>query len=69
MQAYRNTVTDADRATIRELGNADPLILRKLNQYKDEAGDWLRRRGAIRVQKSAYDHVVISDSFFIDHRK
>jgi len=69
MEAYRQHVTEEDKIIIAEIASVDPLILRKIEQFKSEAGGWLERQGTIKLQQHAYHHAHITDSFFVDHRK
>lgn len=69
MEKYRSNVGTEEKQLISELLDADPLILKKLNDFKKEAGYWLEKQGTIRVQQNAYQHHYINDSFFVDHRK
>lgn len=69
MQACREEVTDTERQVIQRLLDCDPLIMQKLNYFKDEAGRWLEKQGSIRNQHTAYHQNYVNDSFFIDHLK
>lgn len=68
MESYRSSVNDQDQLILKELADMDPLILQKMNQFKEEAGNWLERQGVIKVQKNAYHQNFVTDSFFVDHR-
>ncbi|MDQ1235876.1 hypothetical protein QE450_003374 [Paenibacillus sp. SORGH_AS306] len=69
MQAHREYITDTERQVIQKLLDCDPLIMQKLNYFKDEAGHWLEKQGNIRNQHTAYHQNFVNDSFFIDRLK
>ncbi len=69
MEQYRSEMTEQHKSQINELMNLDPIILNKMNQIKQEAGQWLERQGNIRSQHNAYHQNYVTDSFFVDRRK
>ncbi|WPP42023.1 hypothetical protein SK066_03385 [Paenibacillus hunanensis] len=69
MELYRSELTEQHKAQIAELMNMDPIILNRMDQIKQEAGQWLERQGTIRNQHHAYHQHHVTDSFFVDHRK
>ncbi len=69
MEMHRSEVTEQHKLQIAELMNMDPIILNKMDQIKQEAGQWLERQGTIRNQQHAYHQNYVTDSFFVDRRK
>ncbi|MFD1885614.1 hypothetical protein [Paenibacillus wenxiniae] len=69
MEMYRAELTEEHKVQISELMNMDPIILNKMDQIKQEAGQWLERQGTIRNQQHAYHQHYVTDSFFVDRRK
>ncbi|ALP37263.1 hypothetical protein ASL14_14780 [Paenibacillus sp. IHB B 3084] len=69
MKLYQTSMTENDKQKIRDILNNDSLILQRMHILKDEAGHWIEKRGAIRVQQHAYRRAYAVDSLFIDHRK
>ncbi|WP_322923986.1 hypothetical protein [Paenibacillus campi] len=69
MELYRSELTEQHKAQIAELMQLDPIILNKMNEIKQEAGQWLERQGTIRTQQHAYQQHYVTDSFFVDRRK
>ncbi|MGF9642957.1 hypothetical protein [Paenibacillus sp. FSL L8-0502] len=69
MQPYQPSLTENDKQKIRDILSNDSVILQRMHALKDEAGYWMEKRGAIRVQQHAYQQAYSVDSLFIDHRK
>ncbi|WP_238807886.1 hypothetical protein [Paenibacillus sp. EKM212P] len=69
MQPYQPSLTENDKQKIRGILSNDSVILQRMHVLKDEAGHWMEKRGAIRVQQHAYQQAYSVDSLFIDHRK
>lgn len=69
LMRHKSQITEADRRQIAELLDSDPIILSRMHFLKDEAGNWLERKGAVRVQQHAYQRDYTPDSLFFDHRK
>ncbi|MDY8044719.1 hypothetical protein ACYCSE_06685 [Paenibacillus sp. SEL1] len=69
MQPYQLSLTEHDKQKIRNILSHDSIILQRMQALKDEAGHWMEKRGAIRVQQHAYQQAYSVDSLFIDHRK
>ncbi|MGG4216669.1 hypothetical protein ABEW32_00420 [Paenibacillus jamilae] len=69
MQSYQPSLTENDKQKIRDILSNDSIILQRMHVLKDEAGQWMEKRGAIRIQQHAYQQAYSVDSLFIDHRK
>ncbi|MEC0183493.1 hypothetical protein P4H61_18540 [Paenibacillus peoriae] len=69
MQSFLPLITENDKQKIRDILSHDSVILQRMHELKDEAGHWMEKRGAIRVQQHAYQKSYSVDSLFIDHRK
>jgi hypothetical protein len=69
MQSFQLSITENDKQKIRDILSNDSVILQRMHVLKDEAGHWMEKRGAIRVQQHAYQQAYSIDSLFIDHRK
>lgn len=69
MELYQTSLSEHDKQKIRNLLSNDSSILQRMHVLKDEAGHWIEKRGAIRVQQHAYQQAYATDSLFIDHRK
>lgn len=69
MQSLQPSITENNKQKIRDILSHDSVILQRMHALKDEAGHWMEKRGAIRVQQHAYQQAYSVDSLFIDHRK
>ncbi|WP_178023367.1 hypothetical protein [uncultured Paenibacillus sp.] len=65
----KNSLQDEDKQKIRSLSEFDEVILAKMEHFKNEAGDWLLRRGTIKNQRSAYNMDYTPESMFFDRKK
>ena len=64
----REQLLEEDLAKLRKLGDHDHCILSRMEFFRDEASQWLRKKGAITVQKSAYTSSFTTDGMFFDRR-
>ncbi len=69
MESFQPSITENNKQKIRDILSHDSVILQRMHVLKDEAGHWMEKRGAIRVQQHAYQQAYSVDSLFIDHRK
>ncbi|MDM5281332.1 hypothetical protein QUF95_28625 [Paenibacillus silvae] len=68
MEPLQSVITDKHRAQIQELLQTEVVILERMQDIKQEASEWLERRGNIRSQQSAYQRSYAIDGTFIDYR-
>lgn len=61
-------LTDEDKKKLQKLAQHDQLILNKMTDFKQEAGEWIRKQNMITVQKSAYNSYHAADGMFFDRR-
>lgn len=47
----------------------DPLFLARMQELKQEAAEWLQKRGAAKAQRSAYEQAYTPDSILLDRKK
>ncbi|WP_413374354.1 hypothetical protein [Paenibacillus taichungensis] len=69
MKAYRSLITDEMKTRINELIIEESIIVERMLKIKDEASEWLEKRGNIRSQQNAYQQPYSANSAFIDYRK
>ncbi|WP_059041709.1 hypothetical protein [Paenibacillus rubinfantis] len=65
----KDSLDDQDRNRLLNLRKYDEMILSRMAQYKEEASDWLLKRGNIKNQTSAYNVGYTPDSMFFDYKK
>lgn len=69
MMPYRDYVIEADKQLIIAIIKQEQAILGRMEAIKEEAAEWLSKRGIIRSQSQAYNNSYSLDSLFIDRRK
>ncbi|MBW4081661.1 hypothetical protein [Paenibacillus sp. S150] len=69
MKPYLALMSDAAKEIIKQMLVDERVILDRMYQLKNEAGEWLQNLGNVRVQQNAYQQSYSIDSLFIDHRK
>ncbi|NOV00457.1 hypothetical protein [Paenibacillus planticolens] len=76
MQALLNatgTATARDKETyqsrIQAVISLDPIFLKKLQQFRDEASMQLAKLDTGKTQRNAYDNHYDTESFFFDRKK
>ncbi|SEO66571.1 hypothetical protein [Paenibacillus sp. OK076] len=67
--SYTLLLTDDMKAEIKQLLIGEGVIVERMLEIKNEAAEWLEKRGNIRSQQNAYQHSYSADSVFIDYRK
>ncbi|MFE4712070.1 hypothetical protein ACFRAM_14470 [Paenibacillus sp. NPDC056722] len=66
IEESNDSLTTELKHRISTLSEFDHIILSKMNQFKQDASDWLSKQGAIKVQKNAYNSSYAVNSMFID---
>jgi len=66
---YRDLLDSEHKVQIQSLLVYDQQILDRMHALKDEAGQWLENKGAVRIQHQAYHKTYSPDSWFVDYRK
>ncbi|WP_025688193.1 hypothetical protein [Paenibacillus zanthoxyli] len=69
LETFRAEIDDNHKSQIHALLGNDHLILARMQKLKDEAGQWLEKKGAIRIQQQAYQKMYSPDSWFVDYHK
>ncbi|MBY0220431.1 hypothetical protein H7K30_28065 [Paenibacillus illinoisensis] len=69
LESFHSKIVDSHREKIKDILSSDDLILQRMHQLKDEAGNWMQKQGKIRTQQNAYQHAYMTDGLFIDQRK
>jgi hypothetical protein len=69
LQPYLSLISVSDKQKIDKMLQDEQVIVNRMNELKNEAGEWLQNRGTVRVQQNAYQQSFSIDSLFIDHRK
>ncbi|MBD7968935.1 hypothetical protein [Paenibacillus gallinarum] len=68
-QLEHNKLTEINKKRLSLLLSYDEEILKKLENLKNEAWDWLQQRNKIKAQRSAYENPYSADSLLMDRRK
>ncbi|WP_025678747.1 hypothetical protein [Paenibacillus massiliensis] len=68
MEPFQSLVTTAMKSQIRQLLQDETVIVDRMQEIKDEAAEWLKKRSSIRSQQSAYQSSFSVDGVFIDYR-
>ncbi|WP_411348136.1 hypothetical protein [Paenibacillus sp. WLX2291] len=69
LEMHRMYINKEHRIQIKKILDNDPIILQRMTFLKEEAGQWLEKKTAVRTQHNAYQHAYTLDSVFVDHRK
>ncbi len=69
IMSFRNVVSEEDKQIISVLTQQEQAIVSRMEALKEDAAEWLSRRGMIRSQSQAYNNSYSMDSLFIDRRK
>ncbi|MGF9699800.1 hypothetical protein [Paenibacillus sp. MABNR03] len=69
MKAYRSLITGEMKIKINELIIEERAIVERMLEIKNEASEWLEKRGSIKSQQIAYQQSYSASSAFIDYRK
>lgn len=69
MKPYLNMISSEDKQIIEQMLQDEKVIVNRMYELKNEAGEWLQNLGTVRVQQNAYQQSFTIDSLFIDHRK
>ncbi|MEK3760779.1 flagellar protein FliT [Paenibacillus sp. FSL P4-0338] len=59
----------AQKDAIRRILEHDPSIMARMNALRQEAQDFLQKRGQAKIQRSAYEAAYTPDSFLMDRKK
>jgi len=68
LSLQKQYLTDQDKERLQKLAQYDQLIMNKMIDFKQEAGEWIRKQNMITVQKSAYNSYHAADGMFFDRR-
>nr|WP_154894885.1 hypothetical protein [Paenibacillus xylanexedens] len=68
IQSHKANLNQQNREQIEYILSFDSKIVKRMQFLKDEAGDWLLRRGSAKQQQNAYQQQYAVDSWFIDRR-
>ncbi|MFM9279944.1 hypothetical protein [Paenibacillus jiagnxiensis] len=68
MEPFQSAITDDLRRRIQEMLHNEKVIVERMQEIKQEAAEWLERRGNIRSQQSAYQRSYTIGGSFIDYR-
>lgn len=60
--------TDDQRSRLETLLQADSSILGRMEELRDEAGQWLKNRGQAKIQRNVYETSYTPDSILMDKR-
>lgn len=62
-------VTEEDKCIIRELGQFDEPLMKRMIELKDEAANGLRRVAQSKKQRALYQAPWAAQSYFFDRKK
>ncbi|WP_339267533.1 hypothetical protein [Paenibacillus sp. FSL R5-0470] len=65
----KQSIGEVQQNQILELLKADPMIIQRMQQLKNEAANWLQQREQAKAQRSAYEAAYTPDSFLMDRKK
>lgn len=68
MEPLQSAITDDLRRRIQGMLQNERVIMERMLEIKQEAAEWLERRGNIRSQQSAYQRSYTVGGSFIDYR-
>lgn len=68
-QVRKQSIGVIEQHQLRELLEADPMIIARMQQLKSEAAKWLQQREHTKTQRNAYDTAYTPDSFLMDRKK
>lgn len=60
--------TDTEKERILALLKHDGQIMERMQQLKEEAGNWLQQRGQAKFQRNVYEAAYTPDSILMDRR-
>ncbi|MEK5025613.1 hypothetical protein [Paenibacillus sp. FSL M7-1046] len=69
MKPYLSLISSKDKQIIDQMLKDEQVIVDRMYELKNEAGEWLQNLSTVRVQQNAYKQSFSIDSLFIDHRK
>ncbi|KJK29948.1 hypothetical protein MMB75_12235 [Paenibacillus sp. P2(2022)] len=69
MKPYGAAATNEIKEQIRGILQEEQAILARMMEIKQEAAEWLQKRGMIRAQQHAYQQSYAANSLFFDNRK
>ncbi|KWX73796.1 hypothetical protein AMQ84_22360 [Paenibacillus riograndensis] len=69
MKPFLPMISAETKQLIEQMLQDEKVIVNRMHELKNEAGEWLQNLGTVRIQQNAYHQSFSIDSLFIDHRK